>query len=65
MFVENLVHKMLLDKISRSLKIYKKNNSLFSEGSPETYEQQLTKYKTLASQITTLGGLLNCELGAV
>jgi hypothetical protein len=48
-FVENLVHKILIDLISKSVMIYKTNGSLVEEGSNESSEQQMTKYKTFAA----------------
>jgi len=58
-FVSSLVHTLLIEQITKSLNIYKKNNSLFDESSQETVEQQMLKYETLAAEITCLGGLLN------
>ena len=38
LFMNSLVHKILLDQIKKSLKNYKKFNSLFDENSKETVE---------------------------
>lgn len=58
-FVSKLVHTLLIEQITKSLNIYKKNNSLFDESSQETVKQQMLKYETLAAEITCLGRLLN------
>jgi len=58
-FMDSYVHTILLDQIRKSLTIYKKNNSLFEDHSPDAIEQQMLKYQTLANEIIALGGLLN------
>ena len=57
-FVQNLVQNIVLSQIKKSMKIYKKLNSLFDENSKDTVEQQRRKYQSLSAEITTLGGLL-------
>lgn len=63
LFMDSLVHTILIEQITRSLNIYKKNNSLFDESSQETVEQQMLKYQTLAAEIRCLGGLLQAGPG--
>lgn len=57
-FMENLVHKILMAQIKKSMNMYKKSHSLFDEMSQETVYIQMLKYQTLAAEIIALGGLL-------
>ena len=57
-FADDLVHVALLGNIAKDMKKYKKCQSLFDDSSTETVEQQMLKYRTLAAEITTIGGLL-------
>lgn len=58
-FIENNVHNSLLSLIKKSMKIYFKNNSLIDEGNnDDSVEMVRRKYRTLAAEIETLGGLL-------
>lgn len=57
-FMEAKVYIHLLSEIKKSMQLYKVLLSLFDEDSVETIQEALTKYKTLAAQIKTLGGLL-------
>lgn len=57
-FMDKLVHKILLSQIKKSMNLYKKSHSLKDDTSMETIQGQMLKYKTLAAEITALGGLL-------
>lgn len=57
-FADDLVHVALLGNIAKDMKKYKKHQSLFDDSSTETEEQKMLKYRTLAAEITTIGGLL-------
>jgi len=47
-FMKELVHESLLDKIDKSLQIYKVHKSLFEENSAISVSQQMKMYRTLA-----------------
>ena len=58
-FIDEGIHTTLTQTIQKSLNVYKQNNSLEDEKNPETDLQKMAKYKIFASEIRTLGGLLN------
>lgn len=57
-FMDKLVHKILLGQIKKSMNVYKKSHSLRNELGQESVKMEMLKYRTLAAEITALGGLL-------
>jgi hypothetical protein len=55
------VQTHLISEIGKSMHLYKVLQSLFDEDSTESVSEQMRKYQTLAAQIKTLGGLLQCD----
>jgi hypothetical protein len=57
-FYESSLHIILISKLTDALEQWSTGKSLY-EDSVDKVEDQLKKFKTLASEIQALGGLLN------